>query len=256
MLAVLFDKINTHVALVTLNRPEAYNAINDEVALLLDKYVKQTEADPDIRVVLLTGAGEKAFCAGADLKMIASGRGKELGTVDNGFAGFVYAKRTKPWIAMVDGFALAGGTELCLACDMICASENSKFGLPEVTRGLVAGAGGMFRLPKMISEKVAIELLCTGGQLSAKRAYDLGLINRLVASTELRSVTEELANAIAANSPNSIRKTLAFAKASLSKSESECISESNALFEEILLSEDAMEGTKAFVEKRPPVWKS
>lgn len=256
MSEVILEKLNKHVALVTINRPDAYNAINDKVALQMDAAVKKTESDINIRVVILTGAGEKAFCAGADLKMIAAGKGALLGTEDSGFGGFVYAKRSKPWIAAVNGFALAGGTELCLACEMVVASENSRFGLPEVTRGLVAGAGGMFRLPQVIPQKIANELICTGAHLEAPLAFQYGLVNKLVASSEVMTTAQELANTIAKNSPNSIRKSLAFVKKSFERSETENIQASNLLFEEILTSADATEGTQAFVEKRAPKWKS
>lgn len=253
---VIVEKLNKHITLVTINRPDAYNAINDKVAQQMDAAVKLTESDPDTRVVILTGAGEKAFCAGADLKMIASGKGALLGTEDNGFGGFVYAKRNKPWIAAVNGFALAGGTELCLACEMVVASKNSRFGLPEVTRGLVAGAGGMFRLSQMVPEKIANELICTGAHLDAALAFQYGLINRLVESEEVMAVAQELAENIAKNSPNSVRKSLAFVKESYNRTEADNIEASNILFEEILSSADAAEGTQAFVEKRAPQWKS
>lgn len=256
MSAVLYEKLSENIALVTINRPDAYNAINNEVAQELDAIVKKTEADASVRVVLLTGAGEKAFCAGADLKMIAAGRGAELNTPDNGFGGFVYAKRTKPWIAAVNGFALAGGTELCLACDMIIATEGSKFGLPEVKRGLVAGAGGMFRLPKALPEKVAMEVICTGNHFDAIFAEKHGLVNRVVALEDLMPTAIKLAEEIAINSPNSVKESMAFVKGMGNLSEEELIEKSNQLFIKILDSADAKEGTQAFVEKRAPVWKS
>ncbi|UBM58147.1 enoyl-CoA hydratase/isomerase family protein [Marinilongibacter aquaticus] len=251
---VLFEKIDTHIALVTLNRPEAYNAINAEVTHLMEDIVQQTEEDRDIRAVILTGAGEKAFSAGADLKLIAAGKGHLLHSETNGFGGFVYAQRSKPWIAAVDGFALAGGTEFCLACDMIVASEKSKFGLPEVTKGLIAGAGGLFRLPQVIPQKIALELICTGDMLNADRAFALGLVNHLTSSEEVLPKAREIAEKIAANSPNSIRESLHFIKTQLDKPEKEIIAASNVLFDRILKSEDAQEGTLSFVEKRKPNW--
>lgn len=256
MIAVLFEKIDRNIALLTLNRPEAYNAINDEVAKRMEELVNQTENDSDIRVVILTGAGDKAFCAGADLKMIAAGRGEELGTEGNGFGGFVYAERTKPWIAAVNGFALAGGTEFCLACDIIVAAEGSKFGLPEVKRGLIAGAGGLFRLPQMIPIKIANEIIATGNHFDAELAHKYGLINKVVAKEKLMETALQLAKDIAANSPNSVAKSLAFMKAMEGKTEKQLMQRSNELFEEILSSDDAKEGTMAFVEKREPVWKA
>lgn len=254
MSVVLLEKISESVALVSLNRPEAYNAINGEVTQRMEEIVKQTEEDPSIRVIILTGKGEKAFCAGADLKVIASGRGIELQSAQNGFGGFVYAKRTKPWIAAVNGFALAGGTEFCLACDLIVASEDAKFGLPEVSRGLIAGAGGLFRLPQALPPRIAKEYILTGRHLEASQAFQHGMINKLVKKEELLETALQLANEIAVNSPNSIRESLAFMQYMGGKSEEELISLSNKLFEDIQLSEDAKEGTRAFVEKRKPVW--
>lgn len=256
MSAVNYEILQDHIALVTINRPDAYNAINNEVAQEMDAIVKKTEADESIRVVILTGAGEKAFCAGADLKMIAAGRGAELNTPDNGFGGFVYAKRSKPWIAAVNGFALAGGTELCLACDMIIATDNSKFGLPEVKRGLVAGAGGMFRLPKMLPEKIAMEVICTGNHFDAIFAEKHGLVNKIVNTEYLMSTAIKLAEDIAVNSPNSVKESMAFVKNMGNLSEAELIQASDVLFEKILTSADALEGTQAFVEKRAPIWNS
>jgi enoyl-CoA hydratase/carnithine racemase len=256
MPAVIYEKLSTHIGLVTLNRPEAYNAINQEVAAGLDAIVKETENDPQIRVVIITGAGEKAFCAGADLKLIAAGRGIELNSEDNGFAGFVYAKRKKPWIAAVNGFALAGGTEICLACEMIVAAENAKFGLPEVTRGLIAGAGGLFRLPRALPEKIAMQMICTGELFGAEFAEKHGMVNKTTSQELLITTAKELAEVIAKNSPNAVRESISFIKTNGDLKEIEKIDASNRLFTDILSKEDALEGSQAFVEKREPSWKS
>jgi enoyl-CoA hydratase/carnithine racemase len=255
MSTVILERPEKHIALVTLNRPEAYNAINQAVTQELHNIVEETEADPEIRVVILTGAGPKAFCAGADLKEISSGNGDQLFTESNGFAGFVYAKRRKPWIAAVNGFALAGGFELCLACEMIVAVEQAKFGLPEVKRGLVAGAGGMFRLPLMIPQKIANELIATGNHFDTARALQLGIVNRAATSENLIETAFALAREIAVNAPLSVAESLELAKSVSSKTEEELWAASTSLFEKILKTEDAMEGSKAFVEKREPVWK-
>lgn len=255
MSTVLYEQIDENIALVRLNRPGAYNAINGEVTQMLEDIVSKTEADPNIRVVILTGNGEKAFCAGADLKLISEGKGELLQSDKYGFAGFVYAKRNKPWIAAVNGFALAGGTELCLACDLILASEGSKFGLPEVTRGLIAGAGGLFRLPKVLPQRIATELVLTGRHLLAEEAHSFGMINKLTSKEDLMEEAIKLAKSIAANSPNAIRESLNFMRNAEGKSEDELIPVSNKLFREIQLTDDAKEGTLAFVEKRAPVWK-
>ncbi len=256
MNAVKLEMIGDHIAKISLNRPDAYNAINDEITQAMDAIVKQTEADSNIRVVILTGSGDKAFCAGADLKMLSQGRGAELYTPDGGFAGFVYAKKTKPWIAAVNGFALAGGTELCLACDMIVATENAKFGLPEVKRGLIAGAGGVFRLPKALPEKIAMEVILTGNHFDTAFAFQHGLVNKVASADELLPVAIKLAEDIAVNSPNSVRESMAFIKNMGTKSEHQLMGESTQLFIKISQSADAMEGTLAFVEKRPPVWQN
>ncbi len=255
MSAVLFEMLTGEIALVTLNRPEAYNAINDEVTLRLNEIVRETEKNPAIRVVILTGNGGKAFCAGADLKLISAGKGELLWTPENGFAGFVYAKRTKPWIAAVNGFALAGGTELCLACDLIIAAEGSKFGLPEVSRGLIAGAGGLFRLPMSIPTRIANELILTGKQLTAENALRYGMINQTVKPEYLMNTAIQLAEEIAVNSPNSIKESMRFMREMNGLTECELIEKSTKLFGEIQHSDDAKEGTLAFVEKRKPVWK-
>ncbi|MGR3811975.1 enoyl-CoA hydratase-related protein [Jiulongibacter sp. NS-SX5] len=255
MSAVLFEKIDENIALVTLNRPEAYNSINDEVTQRMEEIVDQVEADSSIRVVILTGAGEKAFCTGADLKIISAGKGNLLQSKKNGFGGFVYAQKTTPWIAAVNGYALAGGMEFCLSCDLIVASDSAKFGLPEVSRGLIAGAGGLFRLPKVLPKNVANELIMTAGQLNAERAFQLGLVNRITSENKLLDEAKTMANAIAQNSPNAIKESLMFMRETEGKTEDEIIPISDQLFRDIQLTDDAKEGTLAFVEKRKPVWK-
>jgi len=150
--AVLIERAADHVALVTINRPAARNAVNGAVASGLEAAIDQTEADPDIWAVIITGAGNQAFCAGADLKEISAGRGAGLRTERGGFAGFVHAPRTKPWIAAVNGPALAGGCEIVLTCELVVAAEGAVFGLPEVKRGLMAVAGGLYRLPRVLPQ--------------------------------------------------------------------------------------------------------
>src|SRR6202790_305801 len=173
-----------HVALVTIRRPEARNSVNGAVAAGLDSAVKRIEADPDIWVAILSGEGGVAFCAGADLKEVSAGRMQELFTADGQFAGFVKHPRSKLWIAAVEGFAMAGGFEIALSCDMIIASENSVFSLPEVTRGLIAAAGGVYRLPRAIPRALAFELIATGDRISAARAAELGFLNKVAPTGE------------------------------------------------------------------------
>lgn len=253
--AVLFEKINEHIGLVTINRPNAMNAVNSDVAQGIAELVDKTEADEDIWVVILTGAGDRAFCAGADLKEISRGNGQSLSVPEKGFGGLVYAKRTKPWIAAVNGFALAGGTELALACDMIVASEKSKFGLPEVTRGIVAAAGGVFRLPRVLPKAIALEYIATGKHIPVQQAYQFGMINQLVPAGEHLTAAIELATTIAENAPIAVRESLNVARQALNLEDAELIQMMHKAAAKVFQTEDAKEGPLAFVEKRKPQWK-
>ncbi|AEG51512.1 Enoyl-CoA hydratase/isomerase [Sphingobium chlorophenolicum L-1] len=251
---ILIEHPVAHVALVTINRPDARNAINGAVARGLEQAVIETEANDDIRCVVLTGAGDRAFCAGADLKEISAGRVGDLVTRDGGFAGFVRAARQKPWIAAVSGAALAGGTEILLACDMSVVSEDASFGLPEVKRGLAALAGGLYRLPRSLPRAVALELIATGEPLSADRALGFGLINRVVPKSEVVAQALALAQTIAANAPIAVRESLVIARDAFNLSEKELEAASDALGTRLALTEDYREGPRAFVEKRAPRW--
>ena len=166
--AVLFERVDEHVALVTLNRPEKRNAVNGDIATGMDACVRHIEESPDLWVAVLASSNDKVFCAGADLAAISEGRGLELETEAGGFAGFVYYPRTKPWIAAPRGSALGGGLELCLACDLIVAADDCRFGLPEVKRSLLAGAGGLSRLPNAIPLAIATEMVITGEPITAE----------------------------------------------------------------------------------------
>lgn len=250
---VLFE-IADHVAFATLNRPDKRNAVNGDVASALDWIVKEVEGNDDIRVAILASALESTFCAGADLAEIAAGNGATLQTRDGGFAGFVDAERTKPWIAAVRGSALAGGMELSLACDMIVCSEDAKFGLPEVKRGLFAGAGGVHRLPRAIPRNIALELIATGDPMDAKRAFELGLINRLAPAERVFDVAKELAQEIAVNAPLSVCASLTVARLAQETTDSEMREASKKAAMRVMTSEDAKEGPRAFLEKRAPNW--
>jgi enoyl-CoA hydratase/carnithine racemase len=251
---VTLEAPTEHVALVTLRRPGARNAVNAAVARELDRIVKATEADDGVRAVVLTGAGGQAFCAGADLKEVSQGGLKDLMTPDGGFAGFVRSRRTKPWIAAVDGLALAGGCEIALACDMIVASDDAAFGLPEVTRGLIASAGGLFRLPRALPRAIALELIATGERLPAARALAYGLVNRVV--PKARTVPEAIALAvgICANAPVAVRESLAIARRAYDLDEDALARLSSEGQARVMLTEDFREGPLAFIEKRPPRW--
>ena len=256
MTAVTVERLPGHVALVTIDRPEARNAVNGDVATGLEAAVDATEADDDIRAVVLTGAGREAFCAGADLKEVSAGRGSALRTERGGFAGFVYRERSKPWIAAVNGKALAGGTELVLACDLVVAVRQAAFGLPEVLRGLIAAAGGLYRLPRAIPPNIALELILTAGQLDAERAHGFGLVNRLVDDVDgLREAALALAAEIARNAPVAVRQSLRVAReANSGLDEAALRALTRDAFERVAASEDFKEGPRAFIEKRAPRW--
>jgi enoyl-CoA hydratase/carnithine racemase len=251
---VLFEMIEPHVALVTLNRPEKRNAVNGELAAALERIVKATEDDPEVRAVILTSSHDRVFCAGADLAAVASGTALSIETPHGGFAGFVFANRTKPWIAAVEGIAVAGGFEICLACDMIVASRNASFGLPEVKRGLMAGAGGVHRLPNRIPPSIAYELIATGDPIDAERAQACGLLNRLVAPGEALAAARELALRIVPNAPLAVQHSLRVARfgAALPDGAARALAAEHMAM--LRKTEDFREGPRAFVEKREPVW--
>jgi enoyl-CoA hydratase len=196
---VLYEKRDDGVAIVTLNRPEKRNAVNPQMAAALDAAVKATEADPEVRVVALASSNPKVFCAGADLSAVSDGRLFQLSTPDGGFAGFVHAKRRKPWIAVVRGLASGGGFELCLACDLIVASDGARFGLPEPQWGLMAGAGGVTRLPRAIAHHVALEMVATGALIDARRSHALGLVNRVAEPAKVLDEALQIARRISSH---------------------------------------------------------
>ena len=252
---VTFDVIGNNVAVVTLDRPEQRNAINPDIAKALDAIVERTDPDPGIRAVILRSSSEKAFCAGADLEEVAKGNALGMVTEKGGFAGFVDHQRSTPWIAAINGAAYAGGCEIVLACDMIVASHDAKLALPEVKRGLFAGAGGPYRLPRYLPRNIAIELLTTGDPLDAEQAFHYGLYNRLVDPSGLMSTAIALAEAIGVNAPFAVGETLQVARQAFDLDESALGDLSAKTFAKVLASEDAQEGPKAFLEKRPPNWK-
>lgn len=254
MSAVLFEIARPHVALVTINRPDARNAVNGEVALALDAAVKRVEGDPDIWAAVLTGSGGVAFSAGADLKQVSEGGLDGLYTPDGQFAGFVKHKRDKAWIAAVEGFALAGGCELALSCDMIVAAEQSSFALPEVTRGLVAAAGGVYRLPRAIPKALAFELIATGDRITASRAAELGLVNRVTPSGGAVEGGLALAERICANAPIAVRESLKVARLALDLDDDALFAFGLSAQEIVKTTQDFKEGPIAFIEKRAPRW--
>ena len=252
--AVLFEIVEPHIALVTLNRPEARNAVNGAVAQAMEAILDRIEADPEIRAVVLTGAGPHAFCAGADLKEVSVGRGATLGTERGGFAGFVRAPRTKLWIAAAQGHALAGGLELLLSCDLAVAAETATFGLPEVKRSLVAGAGGVFRLPRVLPRAIALEMIATGDAMPAARMAQYGLLNAVVPADQVREAALALARRAVVNAPIAVKESLGVARQALDLTEAELWEVSRGASERVRATEDFQEGPRAFVEKRAPRW--
>jgi enoyl-CoA hydratase/carnithine racemase len=251
---LLFEIVDSHIALLRFNRPQARNAIDGETARALSAAVQRIEADPDIRIAVLGSSTPGMFCAGADLKVVSAGRVHELRPDDGGFAGLVDAIRAKPWIAMVDGPALGGGFEICLACDMIVATPESRFGLPEVKRGLMANAGGVHRVTRVLPRNVALEMVTTGEPLGAASAKHYGLVNRLAAAERLHDEALDLARLVVGNAPISVRESLALARIADDRSDAEMRRISRESMQRVMASEDAKEGPRAFVEKRAPNW--
>lgn len=251
-MAVEFER-DGHVAVITINRPQARNAVNGEVASGIERALDQYEADAELWVAILTGTGP-VFCAGADLKEIAAGNARSLATSKGGFGGLVKRERTKPLLAAVNGTAVAGGLELMLACDLAIAVEAAQFGLPEVKRSLVAGAGGLFRLPRAVGRSVAMELIMTGDTIGATRACELGLINTVVAADALMSEAKALAGRISANAPLAVQASRKIAERALVDDDEALWQQSAEAMRTIMQTEDFAEGPRAFVEKRAPVW--
>ena len=240
-----------HVEVLTINRPEARNAINRATAIALSDALDDCETDDDVWVVVLTAAGDKAFSAGMDLKAFATG---ELPITDKGFGGITERDFPKPIIAAANGSALAGGFEIMISCDMVVAADHAKFGIPEASRGLVAGGGGLIRLPKLIPLAVAYEMALTADPIDAARAYELGLVNRVVPGDQVLDVAVALAERIAMNAPLAVRTSKDVMKRSRELSEEQCWEVNTEAFGKIGRSADALEGAIAFAEKRAPIW--
>ena len=243
------------IGLLTIDRPEARNAVNGDVAQGMEAAIDELEDDDEVWIGVLTGNGP-VFCAGADLKAIASGQAAALNTERGGFGGIVVRERTKPIIAAVDGPALAGGTEIVLACDLVVASTQARFGIPEAKRSLVAAAGGMFRLPRKIPFNIAMELALTGDPISAERAHHFGLVNRLVEPGTVMDAAMELAGQICVNAPLAVRESRRLVLESITVTDDrDGVGRSSAALMGLAATEDFAEGPMAFIEKREPVWK-
>ncbi len=236
---------------VTINRPEARNAMTKAAAEGIAAAMDQLDADPALACAILTGAGG-TFCAGMDLKAFLRGEFPVAG--DRGFGGLTSWTPNKPVIAAVDGYALAGGLELALGCDMIVANVDAKFGIPEAKRGLVAAGGGVVQLPRLLPRQLAMELALTGDPIPARRAFELGLVNRLTEGPAIEAA-RDLARTIAENGPLAVAASKAIIRNSWLWSDEEITSKQSAYIAHVFASEDAREGATAFAQKRKPEWK-
>jgi enoyl-CoA hydratase len=240
------------VLLITLNRPDARNAVNGALAQGVAAALDDLDASDDVSVGVLTGAG-KGFSSGMDLKAFAAGERPWAG--DRGFAGITQRAAEKPLIAAIEGFAVAGGFEIALSCDLIVAARDARIGIPEAKRGLVAAGGALIRLPKRIPYHVAMELALTGDPIGAERAYELGIVNRVTEPGGAVDAALELAAEIARNGPLALRASKKLVAAALDWDEAEAWEKQGELTGPVFASEDAREGAVAFAEKRDAVWK-
>lgn len=240
------------VMTVTINRPKAKNAVTRAVAEGVAAAMDELDANDSIQVAILTGA-EGTFCSGMDLKAFVSG---ELPSIEGrGFGGLSESIPRKPLIAAVEGYALAGGLELAICCDLIVSADNAKFGIPETKRGLAAAAGGLMRLPQQIPTRVAMELALTGDFIGADRAYELGMVNEVVPAGTALDAAKALAARIAANGPLAVAISKQVILESPDWTSEEMWAKQQQLVDPVFTSEDAIEGAVAFAEKRAPNWK-
>jgi enoyl-CoA hydratase/crotonobetainyl-CoA hydratase len=243
----VLSEITNNVLVVTLNRPEAGNALNGALSEGLSNALTEAADNNDIRTIVVTGAGEKIFCAGMDLKAFAAG--EDIAKIGMGFAALRNCK--KPLIAAVNGHALAGGFEVVMMCDLIVSVDSARFGIPEVKRGLFAAGGGA-RLPARVPLAVAMEMGLTGDPIDAARAKELGLINQVVPAAELRDAALALAARVAANGPLAVQATKQLMLDEIGNGNPSLLGE---LQKKVFSSEDAKEGATAFAQKRAPEWK-
>ena len=241
-----------HVDVLTINRPEARNAINLATARALDEALDACALDDDVWVVILTGAGDKAFSAGMDLKAFARG---EIPITAQGFGGLTQRRFPKPLICAANGSAFAGGFEMLLSCDLVVAADHAVFGIPEVQRGLIAGAGGLIRLARRVARAAALEMALTGESVSAARAYDLGLVNRVVPGDQVVATAMSVAQRICDNAPLAVRASKHVMLESLEMNETDAWRLNDEEFTRIATSADALEGAISFAEKRPAQWR-
>jgi enoyl-CoA hydratase/carnithine racemase len=242
------------IAVITINRPRRGNSIAPETAAELHELVRRIEADDAVRAAVLTAVGERIFCAGSDLK--AKSAGAAPAVTEWGFAGFVKAPRTKPFIAAVTGIAIGGGFELVLACDLAVAAQAAEFGLPEVRRGLVAGGGGLVRLPRVLPPAVANEVLLAGRMLTADEALGYGLVNKVVPAGEVLAAALSLAVSCTQGAPIAIRESLTVARMAAGLDDCALWRRSEQASATVAATADGREGPRAFAEKRAPAWRN
>jgi enoyl-CoA hydratase len=248
----VLTEVDGGVAVITINRPQARNAVNGDVARGIATAIDELDANSDVRVLILTGAGG-TFSAGMDLKGFLSGDNPTVG--GRGFAGITQQPPVKPVIAAVEGYALAGGFEIALSCDLIVASETATFGLPEVRRGLVAGAGGLLRLPRRVPYHLAMEIALTGEHFTAERLHRAGLVSSLTEGGQALAGARELAARVAQGGPLALAATKRVIVESADWSSAEAFARQGEIIGPVFTSADAMEGAAAFAEKRAPVWR-
>lgn len=249
MSEVLTDVVDG-ILIITINRPEAKNAVNRAVAEGVADAMERLDSDNGLNAAVITGAGG-TFCSGMDLKAFLRG---ELPSIKGkGFAGFIESPPQKPLIGAVEGYALAGGMEIAIACDMLVANDKAQFGIPEVKRGLIAGAGGLLTLPSIIGKRLSMELALTGDFISAERAYQIGFVNRLTTGAALDAAMD-LARAVAANGPLALKATKRIINERPDWSSDEMWKKQGEIAGAVFTSNDAREGAAAFAEKRKPNW--
>ncbi len=246
-------EIQGNILIITINRPEAKNAVNSAVASGMEAAIDQLEENDDLWIGIIASTGD-VFCAGADLKEINSGNAAGMMTARGGFGGIVYREHRKPLIAAVDGLATAGGCEIVLSCDLVVASTRASFGLAEVKRNLVAGAGGLFRLPRVLPANIAMEAVLTATPIPAERAHHFGMVNRLTEPGEALAGAIELAQQITVNAPVAVCESRAVVRAAVATNETELKQLTDKAFGAVLSSADTSEGLNAFIEKRTPKW--
>jgi enoyl-CoA hydratase len=252
-MAILEVEQRGRVKLLRLNRPEARNAMSPELSAAIEDALDAAAPNPQVAAVVITGTGS-VFCAGADLRVIAAGGGAGIMTRRGGFGGLTQRDFPKPVLAAVNGAAVAGGFELVLACDLVIAAEDAVFGLPEVSRGLLAAAGGPIRLAKRVPLALALEVGLTGEPITADRAFQVGLVNRVVRANRVVDEALAVAERIARNSPTAVRVTRRLIREAVEAPEADGWIKTMDAAAEVAASGDGIEGATAFIEKRQPVW--